>query len=166
MSPHAGLVGAKLAALLSQGCAMGLVRGADAGEAVRGTIAEAAVPEAARAGLYLYFGFWDAAHETAQAIPDADGSYWHAIVHRQGRDAANASYWFGQPGRHPIFSELAGRAAEIEPALGGDWNPRAFTDYCERARSAGEETEQRALAIQRIEWQLLFEHSMRSASRG
>jgi hypothetical protein len=130
----------------------------------REAIRAAAVPELARAGLYLRAGLWDDAHETAQNIEDRDGSYWHAIVHRQEPDAGNASYWFRQVGAHPIFGELAKRAAEIEPALAGSWDPFGFIDYCERAaRQPGSEMERRALAIQHVEWELLFEHSMRSA---
>ena len=145
---------------------MGLVHGRPAGESVRQAIQQAIVPETARAGLYLYFGFWNEAHEIAQEIPDADGSYWHGIVHRQEPDPGNAAYWVSRVGQHPIYPALAQRAAEIEPSLGGGWNPQAFIDYCEAARKKpGSETEKRALEIQRVEWRLLFDHSMRSAMR-
>src|SRR5690242_3338008 len=69
----------------------------------RALFAGARAPEAAMAGLYLYFGCWDKAHEIAQGIENAEGSYWHAIVHRQEPDAANSGYWFRQAGAHPIF---------------------------------------------------------------
>jgi hypothetical protein len=133
--------------------AMPLVRGAHTSEAVREAIRAAQVTKVARAGLYLRAGFWDEAHELAQDISTADGSYWHAIVHRQEPDAGNAAYWFRQVGAHPIFPELARRAAEIEPSLSGSWDPFRFIDYCAQASS-----EQRAIAIQEIEWQLLFAH--------
>src|SRR4051812_4798889 len=109
---------------------MPLVRG-KAAEHLRGRIAEANVPEPARAGLYLHAGFWDEAHEIAQSISTTDGSYWHAIVHRQEPDAGNAGYWFHRVGAHPIFPVLAKRAAEIDPAFDGPWDPIAFVDYCE-----------------------------------
>src|SRR5260221_12612843 len=57
-------------------------------------------PQAALAGLYLYFSCRDEAHEVAQADSSADGSYWHGILHRQEPDAGNASYWFKRVGRH------------------------------------------------------------------
>src|SRR4051812_1637732 len=52
------------------------------------------VPEAAMAGLYLYFSCLDEAHTIAQSIETPDGSFWHGIMHRQEPDAGNAGYWF------------------------------------------------------------------------
>jgi hypothetical protein len=145
---------------------MPLVHGRGAPAGARDAIARAAVPESARAGLYLYAGLWDEAHEVAQAIDTPDGSYWHAIVHRQEPDAANASYWFRRVGRHPIFPALAERAAEIDPALAGAWDPHRFIDYCERAARQGGDSEARAIAIQQAEWDLLFDYCLNSATRG
>src|SRR5438045_1972673 len=54
----------------------------------------ARAPEAAMAGLYLYFSCLDEAHEIAQSVETADGTYWHGIMHRQEPDAGNAAYWF------------------------------------------------------------------------
>jgi hypothetical protein len=145
---------------------MPLVRGRRASKEIREAIARESVPESARAGLYLYAGFWDEAHETAQDIHTADGSYWHAIVHRQEPDAGNSSYWFHRVGQHAIFPALARRAAEIDPTISGRWNPSAFIDYCERAARQGGEAEQQAIAIQQAEWDLLYRHCLNSASRG
>jgi hypothetical protein len=129
----------------------------------------ARAPEAAVAGLYLYFSCLEEAHETAQAISTADGSYWHAIMHRQEPDAGNAAYWFRQAGRHPIFpalgaaaAQIAGEYAQAGVTLATPWDPFAFIDLCERARrSPGSALETLALRIQRAEWQLLFDHCAR-----
>jgi hypothetical protein len=146
---------------------MPLVRGRGAAPETRDAIAHAALPEAARAGLYLLAGFWDQAHEIAQSIHTTDGSYWHAIVHRQEPDAGNASYWFRRVGQHAVFPALANRAAAIDPALTGPWNPYNFIDYCERAaRQPGSDLERRAIEIQQAEWEFLFEHCVSSATRG
>jgi hypothetical protein len=108
-------------------------------------------PEAALAGLYLYFSCWNEAHEIAQGIPSPEGSYWHAIVHRQEPDDANAAYWFRHVGRHAIFPALA-RAAS-QPS----WDPLPFIELCAKARAhPGSELERGALQLQRAEWQLLF----------
>jgi hypothetical protein len=146
---------------------MPLAHGRNGSPEAREAIARAAMPESARAGLYLYAGFWDEAHQIAQSIHTPDGSYWHAIVHRQEPDAGNASYWFRQVGQHAIFPALAKRAAEVDPALAGRWDPYGFIDYCERAAGQpGSELERRAIEIQQAEWELLFEHCVSSTRRG
>jgi len=102
-------------------------------------------PEAALAGLYVYFSCWDEAHEIAQSIHTREGSYWHAIVHRQEPDAGNSAYWFHRVGEHPIFPALA-KVAGVER-----WDPIWFIRQCERA-------DPRAAEWQRAEWQLLFDY--------
>ena len=126
----------------------------------RGLFSGTRAPDAALAGLYLYFSCWQDAHETAQSVNTADGSYWHAIVHRQEPDAGNSSYWFRRVGQHAIFPELLREATKIGgPGFGQAWDPFAFIDFCEQARSRpGSDIEQKALEIQRAEWQLLFDY--------
>ena len=120
------------------------------------SVKAARIAPALRAGLYLYFDCWEEAHEVAQDIATPDGSYWHAIVHRQEPDAANSAYWFRQVGVHPIWAALQLRDAEIGVGSGANWDPIAFIDYCERARPGSPE-ERKARELQRAEWQLLFD---------
>ena len=97
---------------------------------------QARAKEAALAGLYLYFGCWQQAHQHAQDIPTPEGSYWHAI-----------------------FPALRERAAALGVDLGPRWDPIAFIELCERARRAsGSPLERQALEVQRAEWQLLFDY--------
>ena len=118
----------------------------------------AAAPEAAMAGLWLYYSCWQEAHLVAQDAASREGSYWHAIIHRQEPDAWNAGYWFRQVGPHPIYAELRTRAAAIGIECGPRWDPLAFVELCEEARGRpGSELERRALRAQKIEWQLLFD---------
>src|SRR5262249_55871524 len=129
----------------------------------------ARAPQAALSGLYLYFSCLDQAHETAQSIDTPDGAYWHGIMHRQEPDPDNARYWFGRVGSHPIFPELAnvGQAISL-PSFGpeGRWDPMQFIDICERARRDPDSPLARtALAMQRAEWQLLFDYCARDGSR-
>ena len=41
-------------------------------------------------------GDWQAAHEIAQALPDPDGAWIHAYLHRKEGDVANAGYWYAR----------------------------------------------------------------------
>lgn len=158
--------GPEIAAILGAAHPMPLVRGASGTATVRQAISRATLPESARAGLYLHAGLWEDAHETAQSINTSEGSYWHAIVHRQEPDAGNASYWFRRVGQHAIFPALAQRASGVDAALSGRWDPNAFIDYCERAARQGGEFERRAIEIQQAEWELLFDYCFNSATRG
>jgi len=126
----------------------------------------ARAPQAAYGGLHLYFSCANECHEIVQNVKTQDGSFWHGIVHRQEPDAANAAYWFRQTGSHPVFEALAHAAEEITsryPQIGfrpaGKWDPFTFIDFCEQARQMpGSQSESAALEIQRVEWQLLFDH--------
>ena len=161
--------GAEVAAVLSLAengrRLMPLTRGQCISEDARARTREAGFPPAVLAGLYLYFDCWNDAHETAQDIATPEGSYWHAIVHRQEPDAFNSSYWFRQAGSHAIFPALREAAGEIGIDLGPHWKPEAFISLCERARlSPGSELERQAVEVQRAEWQLLFDYCATRAS--
>jgi len=124
-------------------------------------------PEGTMSGLWLYFSCFDECHAVCQDLSSAEGSYWHAILHRREPDAGNASYWFHRVGRHAVFPPLAARARELGFTGAGDsWDPFAFADFCERARAAGERSAEHrtALAVQLAEWQLLFDYCARPRS--
>jgi hypothetical protein len=126
-------------------------------------------PDAAYAGLWLYFSCLDESHRVSQGITSREGSFWHAIMHRQEPDAGNSAYWFRRVGRHPVFEPLAKVARRIveerpdcsfRPA--DPWDPFAYIRFCEDARRRrGSADEKAALEIQRAEWQLLFHHCAR-----
>ena len=134
-----------------------------------GLFPSARAPHAALAGLYLYFSCRDEAHEVAQSDASAEGSYWHAIVHRQELDPGNSSYWFHRVGEHPVFPgllEVARAVGAMHPGAGlkfsKTWDPLEFIETCEQARRRpGSALEQAALEIQRAEWQLLFDYCAR-----
>ena len=44
-------------------------------------------------------GEWDAAHDVAQEMPDPDGAWLHAYLHRREGDLPNAGYWYRRAGR-------------------------------------------------------------------
>jgi hypothetical protein len=44
-------------------------------------------------------GDWDAAHTVAQDVPDPDGAWVHAYLHRKEGDHGNAAYWYRRAGK-------------------------------------------------------------------
>jgi hypothetical protein len=121
-------------------------------------------PEAALSGIMLLLGCWEESHELSQDISSAEGSYWHAIVHRMEPDASNSAYWFRRVGQHGIFpdlhreaSEILNRSKETSWRLKSAWDPYLFIEWCEQARQAGGQQEIVAREIQQAEWRLLFE---------
>ena len=164
--------GNRLIPLVSGGCAPKEAHALLSKQTASDLFSRSPAPAAAMAGLWTYFSCFDEGHEAAQNIASREGSYWHAILHRQEPDAGNSAYWFRQVGSHPVFGELRGVAAGIAerfPKAGFEvpvqWNPLLFIELCERARQApGTDAEQAALEIQRAEWQLLFDFCARSGS--
>lgn len=69
------------------------------------TISASAPPEGIRDTLLALWhdarGDWNAAHQVAQDIPDPDGAWVHAYLHRKEGDNSNAAYWYRRA-RRPI----------------------------------------------------------------
>jgi hypothetical protein len=62
-------------------------------------------------------GDWDRAHEIAQDIEDAEGSWVHAYLHRKEGDTGNAGYWYRRAGRRPAAGSLETEWGEIVETL-------------------------------------------------
>ena len=138
---------------------MPLVREAASSTELRDAVKCLAVSESVKAGLYLYCSCWDEAHNTADAVEDPDGYFWHAIVHRQEPDPDNSAYWFRKTGNHPIFPKLAEEAAVCGYDTGRTWDPFRFIKFSEVAAN-----EHLAMKVQLAEWQLLFDHCARGSA--
>lgn len=130
-----------------------------------------------RSALLLYFSALDESHKLSQNINSTTGSYLHGIMHRQEPDYPNSKYWFRRVGRHELFPTLLAEAQrlrisshEIETELASmrEWSPEWLIDHCESAVQSGDAnaTNSDLLAIQNLEWQLVFDYSYRRALSG
>lgn len=123
-------------------------------------------PREALAGLWLYFDDLDRSHHISQELSTQEASFWHGIMHRREPDPSNAAYWFRRVGRHAIFPALHQAALEAGyPSSATEWDPYGWIDYWESARRRpGSEEHGIAMAVQQIEWELLFDHCARAES--
>jgi hypothetical protein len=135
------------------------------------------------AALWLRFDFLDRSHQISQSIDTAEGSYWHAVMHRREPDFFNSKYWFRRAGRHELFDTLVKEArhlAEQELATPGrqnrlgnqigflarqtTWDPLALVDLCELALDASPPLHTFCRKLQQLEWQLMFDYCYRRAA--
>lgn len=161
--------GGRLMPLVNRGCSSEQARRELIGLTPKSVFPHARAAKGAMAGVLLYFGCFEEAHEEAQGDYSAEGSFWHGILHRQEPDSGNSAYWFRRVGAHAVFPALVQEAlaivqhhpeAEFRPSV--RWDPFGFILLCERAREQpGSPSEVAALEIQRAEWQLLFDYCAR-----
>jgi hypothetical protein len=79
--------------------------------------APAALPPVLLALWHDARGDWEAAHEVAQDVPDPDGAWVHAYLHRKEGDAGNAAYWYRRASKPVCRRSLAEEWREIVEAF-------------------------------------------------
>ena len=141
-----------------------------AGQVVRRDDAQAML-----SALWLYFDFLDESHTISQSLENPTGSFWHAIMHRREGDFSNSKYWYARCPNHPALATLAAAAAKTVNQMPADksllrlvatgWNPNAFVDLVQSVHDQPDDPRHAlAVALQRLEWQMLFDHCTRSAA--
>jgi len=131
--------------------------------------------QAMLAGLWLYFDFLDESHTISQSLENPTGSFWHAIMHRREGDFGNSKYWYARCQNHPSLATLAAAAAKHVNQMPADksllrlvasgWNTSAFVDLVQAVHgSPSDPRHALAVALQRLEWQILFDHCTRAAA--
>lgn len=116
-----------------------------------------------RAGLLYAVDALDPAHRIFQDEPSDLGSYWHGMMHRREGDFDNARYWFRRAGKLPVFDKIHRAASEHSSLFGrqSTWDPYLFTGECEQARFGAPEKTTELAALQRAEWDVLFDYCWR-----
>ena len=142
-----------------------------------GAVRSAEDADAMMAGLWLWHDWPDESHTISQGLHGATGSFWHAIMHRREGDFSNAKYWYARCADHPVLPSLNAKASAILNPLpadksllrltGNGWNANAFVDFVERVHDRPNDPHHRlAVALQRLEWRVLFDHCTRAAGGG
>ena len=111
----------------------------------------------------------DAIHDAHQIFQDASGdlgSYWHGMMHRREGDFDNARYWFRRAGTLPVFGALHHTASAHSPVMARqlNWDPYLFTGECEQARFGETESLKELAALQRAEFEELFDYCWRQSA--
>jgi hypothetical protein len=137
-------------------------------------VRDRALADPCRAGLWLYHDFLDESHAISQELHTAEGSYWHALMHRREPDFSNSKYWFRRVGMHPVFEPLHQAAAELAAgaparaaflATQASWDAFAFVDLCEASYDENAPCHELCRQVQRVEWEFLFDFCYRRAVR-
>src|SRR6185436_18262600 len=91
------------------------------------TLSDPAPPGVSPALVALWHdarGDWQSAHNVAQDIDDAAGSWVHAYLHRKEGDLGNAAYWYRRAGRpvarEALEAEWIAIATELLNAVPGE----------------------------------------------
>ena len=130
--------------------------------------------DAMMAGLWVWHDWLGESHAISQNLHSPNGSFWHAIMHRREGDFSNAKYWYAKCANHPVLPSLNAKASAVLNPLPADksllrltangWNANAFVDFVEQLHDRPNDPHYRlAVALQRLEWQSLFDHCTRAA---
>ena len=124
------------------------------------------------AGLWLWHDGLDESHRISQNLSDRTGSFLHAIMHRREGDFGNSKYWYARAAGHPALATLGAQAPGMVHSLPADksllriiingFDPAALVDLVEKvADKPGDSLHRAAVALQQLEWRILFDYCWR-----
>jgi hypothetical protein len=121
-----------------------------------------------RGGVLYAVDDLDGAHRIFQDCPGDVASYWHALMHRREGDFDNARYWFNRAGTLPVFNAMHAAAANKSPDMAKqpNWDPSLMNHQCEQAAHGDPDLIPELAALQKVEWEVLFDYCWRQAKVG
>lgn len=138
-----------------------------------GTLHDRQMALACMAALWLRYDYLDQSHTISQSLDTREGDYWHGILHRREPDYGNARYWMRRAGGHAIHEPLRAGARELAAEARTPtadflrtlttWDAGRFVGLCEEALDDSPPLNTLVKKIQRLEWELLFDHCHRLA---
>ena len=122
----------------------------------------------ARGGLFYALDALPEAHAIFQDATDDPGAYWHGMVHRREGDFDNARYWFRRAGVLPFFAEMHRAACTHSETMArqSNWDPYLFTGQCEQERFGADDLTGEMRALQRVEFDAIFDYCWRQSTLG
>ena len=121
-----------------------------------------------KGGLLYALDALPEAHAIFQDASDDTGSYWHGMLHRREGDFDNARYWFRRAGVLPFFSEAHRSACAHSDTMTrqSNWDPYLFTGQCEQVRFGDDDLTAEMRALQRVEFDAIFDYCWRQSALG
>ena len=127
--------------------------------------------------IFIARGALDAAHDIVGSLDSPEATYAHAMIHRQEGAStgeaglpgySNSRYWFSCLGEHPLFAQMtefvAAHPGVPRTMSSSEWDPAAFVQHCARSEQSGSPEDLAfCTAVQRKEWELLFDWCAESA---
>ena len=131
-------------------------------------LADSAMFALVRGDLFYALDALPEAHAIFQEASDDDGAYWHGMLHRREGDFDNARYWFRRAGVMPFFAEMHRAAVAHSDTMSrqSNWDPYLFTGQCEQARFGADDLTAEMAALQRIEFDAIFDYCWRQSALG
>jgi len=125
--------------------------------------------------MWLWHDYLDESHTISQQVENETGSFWHAILHRREGDFGNSKYWYAKCRSHPVLMTIAAQANDVIARADADkallrltmsgWNGPAFVDYVQAVHESPSDPRYGiAVALQQMEWRVLFDHCVRGAT--